>query len=243
MKKFILDTLFPISCLVCGKADVWICDDCLEQVPLRNNQVCPICEKNITPRGQTCFPCKNKYSIDGLLLSSFYSKEIVAKMVHLYKYRFAENLHIPLGKLMIRAILQAEIPLPEYIIPIPLHSRRLRWRGFNQAELLAKYLGENLTPGLSIPVLNDILIRQKYTSPQMQIKNYAQRRKNMTDAFAINKENKKLIVGKNILLVDDIATTGSTLFECAKVLKKAGTQSVFGVVIARQEFKKKVLLN
>ena len=239
IKNFALDILFPISCLVCGKEDVWICDECLERIPLRATQVCPQCEKNITPQGQICFPCRDKYSIDGLLLTSFYSKEVIAKMVHLYKYRFAEDLHIPLGKLMIKAILQAEIPLPDYIIPIPLHPRRLRWRGFNQAQLLADYLSANLTPGLPIPVSNNVLFRQKYTHPQMQIKNYAQRQKNMAEAFAIDKKNKKMIAGKNILLVDDIATTGSTLFECARILKKAGAASVFGIVIARQEFKKK----
>jgi len=237
--NFFLDTLFPISCLVCGRADVWVCDNCLEHIPLRNSQVCPICEKNITPHGETCFPCKDKYSIDGLLLSSFYSKETIAKMVHLYKYRFAEDLHVPLGKLLIKAILQTEITLPDYIIPIPLHPRRLRWRGFNQAKLLADYVSANITPGLPILVLDNLLIRQKYTHPQMQIKNYAQRQKNMANAFAINKGNKSLIAGKNILLVDDISTTGSTLFECAKILKQSGAQSVFGVVIARQEFKKK----
>ncbi|MBA4319189.1 MAG: hypothetical protein C0412_12380 [Flavobacterium sp.] len=160
-------------------------------------------------------------------------------MVHLYKYRFAEDLHVPLGKLLIKAILQAEIPIPDYIIPIPLHPRRLRWRGFNQAQLLAEYLGANLTPGLPIPFLNNLLLRQKYTHPQMEIKNYSQRQKNMANAFALNKENESLITGKNVLLVDDIATTGSTLFECARILKMAGAQSVFGVVIARQEFKKK----
>lgn len=176
-------------------------------------------------------------------------------MVHLYKYRFVEDLHISLGKLMIRAILQAEIPLPDFIVPVPLHKKRLRWRGFNQAQLLADYLSINLTPGFPIPVLNNFLLRQKNTHSQMEIKNYTQRQKNMEGAFAIHpiksgeagaklfnrvsKENKNLISGKNILLVDDISTTGSTLFECAKVLKTAGAQSVFGVVIARQEFKKK----
>jgi ComF family protein len=130
------------------------------------------------------------------------------------------------------------LAIPDLIIPVPLHPKRLRWRGFNQAELLAKYLGENMTPGFSLPVLSDVLIRQKNTTTQMKIKNYSERQKNMEGAFGINKENNNLIRSKNILLVDDVATTGSTLFECARILKKSGAASVFGIVVARQEFKK-----
>lgn len=260
IRNFILDTLFPISCLSCGRADVWFCQDCLEHAPLRREQCCPICEKVITPNGHTCPSCREKDSIDGLLAASFYFNksdknqdrtrnyqfvpsrekcEIISKMIHLYKYRFIKDLSAPLGKLLSMAALDSELPIPDLIIPVPLHKKRLRWRGFNQAELLARYLGENLMPGFPIPILDDFLIRRKNTTAQMQIKNYSQRQKNMEGAFEINAKNKSLIASKNIWLLDDVATTGSTLFECAKVLKNAGATSVFGLVIARQEFKKK----
>ena len=234
IKKFILDTLFPISCLSCGKPDEWICQECLDKISLKREQVCPICEKAITPDGRVCFNCKKKYSIGGVLAASSYKNKLVSGATHYYKYRFIEDLNIPLGKLLIKALFKSDLPIPDLIIPVPLHKRRLRWRGFNQAGLLAKYLSLNLTPGFEIPAPDNLIVRQKHTPPQMEIKNHARRRKNMRDAFKINRGGRKNIKEKRILLVDDIATTGSTLFECAKVLKKSGAQEVFGIVIARQ---------
>jgi len=234
IKDFILDTLFPISCLSCGKPDEWICEKCLDRISLKREQVCPICEKATTPDGRVCFKCKKKYSIDGVLTAASYKNKLVSGATHYYKYRFIEDLKTPLGKLLIKAFFNSELPLPDLIIPVPLHKRRLRWRGFNQAGLLAKYLSFHLTPGFEIPILDNLIIRQKYTSPQMKIKNRMRRRKNMQDAFKINSSERKRTKEKRILLVDDIATTGSTLFECAKVLKKSGAKEVFGIVIARQ---------
>lgn len=138
-KKVILDTLFPISCLSCGKTDVWLCKNCLNKISQKNNQVCPYCEKMITPNGYTCFACKKKYSLDGLLVASSYKDRVISKAIHLYKYRFAEELSSPLGDIIIKSIKNSELPLPDIIIPVPLHPRRLRWRGFNQSELLAKH--------------------------------------------------------------------------------------------------------
>lgn len=258
IQKFLLDTLFPISCLSCGKPGVWLCEECFKKIPLRTEQVCPVCEKLITPDGRICFGCHKKLAIDGLLAASSYQNEAVASAVHCFKYRFIEELAGPLGGILVNALLRSQLPVPEIIVPVPLHKRRLRWRGFNQAELLADYLSDNLTPGFKIPVAGKILTRQKYTRPQMEIKNYSHRRENLKDAFVmtnqIGKINKKsasdmdcgrnlyqtgesLLDNKVILLVDDIATTGSTLFECAKVLKQNGAKEVYAVVVARQEMK------
>jgi ComF family protein len=149
---------------------------------------------------------------------------------------------------MTKAFLDNGLPLPDLVVPIPLHKRRLRWRGFNQSELLANYISENLTPGMEIPVLNDILIRKKHTTPQMQVKKYSERKENIKDAFEIypvksaggSAEKFKRIKNKNILLVDDVATTGATLNECAKTLKQSGAKKVFALVLARQEMSKKI---
>lgn len=267
IQKFLLDTLFPINCLSCGKHGSWFCDSCLEKIPLRIEHVCPVCEKLITPDGRICFGCQKKLRIDGLLAASSYQNEAVASAVHCFKYRFIEELAGPLGGILVKALLHSQLSIPDVIVPVPLHKRRLRWRGFNQAELLADYLSDNLTPGFKIPVADRILVRKKYTRPQMEIKNYSRRKENLKDAFVmtnqIGKINKKsasdmdclpvrqagdrnlyqtgksLLDNKVVLLVDDIATTGSTLFECAKVLKQNGAKEVFAVVVARQEYKKK----
>lgn len=236
-KKVILDTLFPISCLSCGKTDVWLCKNCLNKIPLKNIQVCPYCEKMITPNGYTCFGCKKKYSLEGLLVASSYKDRVVSKAIHLYKYRFAEELSSPLGNIILKSIKNSELPLPDIIIPVPLHSRRLRWRGFNQSELLAEYVSKKITPGFPIPVVSDLLQRFRYTHPQMEIKNYFARRKNIENSFKITKNKLELVKNKRILLVDDVTTTGATIFECAKTLKKSGALEVFAVVIARQGYK------
>lgn len=256
-KTFILDTLFPIQCISCDHEGLWLCETCLSRIPLKADHACPLCEKTNTPAGRVCFSCRQKSSLDGLLAASSYRGEIVSSAVHLFKYRFAQDLHVPLGKIMVTALLNSGLPLPDFILPVPLHRRRLRWRGFNQAELLAKYIAENLTPGFSISVLDNFLIRKKYTRPQMEIKKYLQRQKNIANAFIINASSlsfsplirgdvpkgqrgkkESLLKNKTILLVDDICTTGSTLFECAKVLKSSGANEVFATVIARQETKK-----
>lgn len=237
ISDFALDILFPISCLGCGKPGEWLCEECLEKIPLKLNQVCPLCEKSITPNGFVCFNCRRKYSIDGLLASSSYQNKLLAHLIHLYKYRFIEKLSEPLGELMLRAILSSETPLPDLIISVPLHKRRLRSRGFNQSEKLAHYVAEKISPGFFIPVANNILVRNRYTSPQMKIKSYSQRRKNIRGAFTIDRKNTKIIRGKRILLIDDIATTGATIFECAETLKRKGAREVYALILARQSFK------
>lgn len=244
-KKFILDTLFPISCISCGCDDVWFCEKCLVDFKFLPNQVCPQCEKITTDQGQLCKSCKiNSFGLDGLLIASNYKDNNIAKLVHLFKYNFIEDLHFPLGKILTKTILKNDLPLPNLIIPVPLHKRRLRFRGFNQAELLARHLSVNIAPGLEIPVISDLLIRTKYTPPQMKIKKYSARQENIRDAFEINTKKghqaslwTPSVQNKNILLVDDVATTGATIFECAKILKKNGAKKVFGIALARQALK------
>lgn len=230
---FVLDILFPIHCLGCKKEGVWLCEACLSSIKLQDEHFCPICEKMITPDGRTCLACKRKSSLDGLIVASSYAQFPVANAVHLFKYRFVSDLHLPLGNLLIKVLQKTEFPLPNMILPVPLHPRRLRWRGFNQSALLAKYLATNLLPQTDIPFTENFLLRNRYTTPQMSINNYKSRKLNIANAFSILPNSD--IQNKTILLVDDIATTGSTLFECARVLKTAGAQEVFAIVIARQE--------
>jgi ComF family protein len=155
--------------------------------------------------------------------------------VHLYKYRFVPDLHKQLGNLMTQALQKTELPIADIIIPIPLHPRRLRWRGFNQSALLAKYVAENLLPQNRLALDENILIRNRYTPPQMGINDYKNRQQNIENAFSV--VNPEQIKNKIVLLIDDIATTGSTIFECARVLKKSGAAEVYAAVIARQETK------
>lgn len=236
--KLILDTLFPIQCIVCKKPNHWLCDQCLSEVLIKDKQVCPICEKVTIPDGQTCFQCKEKYSIDGLLVAIDYKEnEAIDKAIHYFKYRFVEDLHKPLGKIITKTFLKSSLKIPDAIIPIPLHPKRLRWRGFNQSELLCRHISKNISPNLNIEISTTALIRNKNTLSQMKIKNFKQRKLNLKNAFKVFR--KSSIKNKRILIVDDISTTGSTIFECAKVLKKSGAKEVYGIVLARKKFKNK----
>lgn len=232
-----MDTLFPISCIACGKSGKWLCKKCLNKISLKTEQVCPYCEKKITPNGYTCFDCKEKFFLDGLLVAASYRDRIISTAIHLYKYRFVEDFSRILGDIMLKSIRHSELPLPDIIIPVPLHKRRLRHRGFNQSELIANYIAEKIAPGFPIAVENNLLERFRYTHPQMEIRNQAKRKKNIEKAFKIPKNKLELVNNKRILLVDDVTTTGATIFECAKTLKKSGASEVFATVIARQGWK------
>jgi ComF family protein len=240
IKILFLDTLFPIHCLSCQKEGEWICSECFKKIKILDLQICPHCEKVITENGKLCPSCKNSLSyreisfpLDALLVSTKYKENNLSKFIHFFKYNFVRDLSLPLGKIMTNCFSKNSLPLPDIIIPIPLHPRRLRWRDFNQSELLAKYLSQNLAPGIEIPMESNLLRRKRFTQPQMKIKNYAERKENIKNAFSITQSKK--IKDSNILLVDDVCTTGSTLLECAKILKKNGARKVFAIVIARQE--------
>ncbi len=111
------------------------------------------------------------------------------------------------------------------LLPVPLHKRRQRWRGFNQAEIIARPLAEYFGLDLSL----ELLVRRRYTRPQAKLEP-AQRRQSIKNSFVCRRQN---LAGKVILLIDDVATTGATLAECARILKSAGAKKVCGLVVAR----------
>lgn len=230
--KNLLDFFFPIRCLGCDKEGTWLCDSCLRRIPLRTEQQCPVCRKRVTPSGETCFSCQGDTSLDGIFVASRYSVPLLSRAIHTYKYRFVEALSEPLGDLLTEAVRQSDLPLPDALVPVPLHPRRLRFRGFNQSELLARKLGASILPDRILPV-ETLLLRTRYTMPQMKTESKEERLKNLKGAFALSKKDASDIRGKSFWLVDDVVTTGTTLEECATVLKDAGAVSVFGVVLAR----------
>jgi ComF family protein len=115
----------------------------------------------------------------------------------------------------------------EVLVPVPLHHKRLRERGYNQSSLLAKELGK-LT---NLPVVDDCLIRQRYAPPQARTSTVDERRSNVANAFLCRDRR---LEGKQVLLIDDVSTSGSTLDACARALKEAGATTVWGLVLARE---------
>ena len=115
----------------------------------------------------------------------------------------------------------------EVLICVPLHPRRLRERGYNQSNLLARELGERI----DLPVIEDCLIRVKQAQPQVRAADVEERRRNVTDAFVCRDER---VSGRQIILVDDVCTSGATLESCAVALKNKGATSVWGLTLARE---------
>jgi ComF family protein len=147
--------------------------------------------------------------------------------VHKFKYGRKVSLGKPLGRLMAlgcREFLQS--CLVDFIVPVPLHPKRLRWRAFNQSLLLAREIGR----ACRVPVDPFVLRRDRATPPQTQLPE-DERRKNVRRAFSVNAE--RSVDGKNILLVDDVYTSGATVNECSRVFKRAGAREVFVVTLAR----------
>jgi len=212
-KETILDLLWPKSCINCGKEGEYLCDDCFALIDISRQP-----------------PCSGFKHLDGLYFAATYDEKIVQAAIHLCKYGYVKELSYDLAcliiahfKLLDKFILPAKI-----IFAVPLHKSKLKQRGFNQSEEIAKHLSRFL----NIPFENGILIKTKKTSPQTTF-NKEKRLKNITGAFAVNPQKKDEITSKKILLVDDVFTTGATMEECAKILKQNRAQSVWGVVVAR----------
>lgn len=223
-----MDLLFPISCLGCGKENFWICDNCLNNIPLN--------QKFIFPQAEDFFnsipSCRNNVSsnLDGALIASSYENILLNKAIKTFKYNFIFGLSNPLGKILINFLNQFDFKnksLENFLlIPVPLHQKRLIWRGFNQSELLAKKVGNFF----GIEVNSEILERSKNTLPQTEL-NEKERKLNIKNIFVCLDKN--AIKNKKIILIDDVFTTGSTLNEAAKTLKKSGAKEVWGLVLAR----------
>lgn len=160
------------------------------------------------------------------LLSCFPYAGLMMRIVSKFKYSFVQDLTNTLIELMISTSNYPMLFKHQWVIvPVPLHKSRQRWRGFNQAEVLA----EGLSKVWDWPHLRNLLIRKKITEPQMKLSG-SKRKGNLRDVFEINK---KIVLPKRVLLIDDVATTCSTLIECARMLKRAGVKEVWGLTLAQ----------
>jgi len=219
--KIILDFIFPIECINCEKEGEFLCNDCLNKIPLRSIKQCPLCNKEQST-DKLCKACKSKSYLDEVIICADYSNEILQKAIHYYKYKYIKDLNKPLSKLMLNKLKQIQLPKDILIIPTPLHKKRELERGFNQTTLIAN--------NLNLPIKLNILKRKKNIKHQAEL-NKKQRLKNIKDCFTIHNTNE--IQNKDILLLDDVITTGSTLNEQAKLLKQNSAHRIWALVIAK----------
>lgn len=232
-RQLVIDCFFPLSCFGCGEEGMLACGDCRSALPEQPYQECPVCRRPYQKNGATCRDCRKLTALDGLFIARPYRHRLLQKLVFALKYRFIDAAAEPLAALMAESVSHHPFPLPDIVIPVPLHPRRLRFRGFNQAEVLAEKLMALLLPGSPISIHTDLLRRIRFTKPQMKTESKSERLANLSEAFVIPLETAGPIVGRYIWLIDDVATTASTLDECARTLKAAGAKTVWGVVIAR----------
>lgn len=241
---YLLDLLFPKFCLACGKNDAdYVCDKCFPKTGLMKTEKCPVCEGN-SLFGETHHGCKTAEGIDGMTVAADFNNKIVQKLIHEFKYQgnfaIADCLveKFLRGKLIRRGEF-LYLPQGQVITYIPLHPDKERKRGFNQSEILAKKIGKIL----NLPVVN-LLKRTVYNVPQMSVKEKKDRMKNVEGIFhpsplavarGYGVASSFLQNNHNIILVDDVATTGATIFECVKILKQNGAKFVWGVVVARKQ--------
>ncbi len=227
-----MELVFPRKCLGCDisledNGESIICTDCLSKITAESMPRCAFCDLN-TPDGVTCTSCKPKHYLDQLLVTTSYENPFVEKIMKTMKYRFVKSLAHDISSLMIN-YLDKELAKKEnlLVIPIPLHRLRLNWRGFNQSEIIAERIGSHFGLELSL----DTMTRKENSQPQASIPDRSSRLENAVGIFKCIKP--KIVKNKDILLIDDISTTGSTLDECAKVLKSSGARKVIGFVFAR----------
>jgi len=242
-KKTMLDLFFPKFCLGCRKEGTYLCDDCRTLLDISEYNYC-LCDKKpmrLPPdqKSGKCSRCQNK-QLSGLYFALPYKeKQLTKKLIRQFKYQpYLKDLAKTLASILIEHFVISgkntnEIWKNAILIPVPLSKKKLKERGYNQSEELAK----ELSRALQIPVISDCLMKIKHTSPQMELKK-EEREKNLKNAFAIKSgatSDVAPLSGKKIFLVDDVYTTGSTMEECCLVLKNAGAKSVWGVTIAREE--------
>lgn len=209
----ILDILLPKECLGCGIEKTFLCPKCIEKMPWPDEG-----QNNRIPAAVS------------------YQNPLAKKCIKTLKYRGVKKMAEPLAEILCERLLSGPHSLEchEYlknpnslIIPIPLSKKRLKQRGFNQAELLAHSISDKL----NLRVLYNVLYRTRHTEPQADIKDREARLKNMVGVFSV--KNPELVDNQVVIVVDDVSTTGATLNDARRALLEAGAKKVIGISIAK----------
>ncbi len=204
-----------------------MCDDCFGRLNIESVYLCPACSRP-SDSGRVCAGCAANSHLDGVGAYFRYSENnAVSALIKYLKYKYIRDIEHLWRKIVDKAEMKFGFNLENLlIIPVPLHYLRQRERGFNQAEILTNIISQKFA--LKMDSAN--LRRQRHTVQQAKLSG-SQRRENLTDAFVWKGETP---AAENILLVDDVYTTGATMQECAKTLKKCGAKMVWGLVLARE---------
>lgn len=239
MLESLINLIFPRHCLRCNlnlKSEV-ICESCLKEIPLNTSLFCGLCQKRIpitlplstsktlslSNISQTCH--KNFPYLLGA--ASTYDNETVKNLICSLKFQFVKDAAKPLGRLLSDYFSSLRIYSAELlVVPIPLSKKRMKKRGFNQSLLIAQTFAEKQ----SLKIISDSLFRIKDTPPQSELKDYQKRQENVKNCFEV--KNVEKLKGKNIILIDDVVTSGATFKEAAFALKKAQVKKIIALAVA-----------
>jgi ComF family protein len=218
----LLDLVFPPSCAVCSREGTFLCADCEADLPRLEPPYCRSCSEP-GPRS-LCEWCRStSQPFDGIT-APYRWAGAVPDMVYSLKYRGVRASAPRLAELLVAHLSTRSIH-PDVIVPVPLHRRRERERGFNQSELLAKGIAKRT----GMPMETGVLARTRNTAPQVTMKSPEQRRENIAGAFECIGD----VAGKRVLLIDDVVTTGATVAACSVPLRDAGASSIWVLSLAR----------
>ena len=231
-RRALKNLFLPPCCLCCSSREtisdnIFFCQGCFDRLAFSQKPICPCCGKIYSAAagiGHHCPLCLKEHWHFSRARALFIYEDPVQVLIRRFKYQgqfqgLSTLYH--LKRKMVTGLME-----PDVIIPVPLHVDRLKERGFNQALILA----EKLFPEIHHTLQHSLLIRLLRTPPQTSL-SAGERRKNLKNAFAVR--DKETVSGRNILLVDDVFTTGATVNECARTLKQAGAAHVQVFTLAR----------
>jgi len=229
----LLSLFYPPHCAACRRdtqAGIWVCPDCLGEASAIHPPFCRQCSQPFDGEflGEfTCGSCEGRHFHFDSAISAYSARGIIREFVHRFKYERQFYLRHVLADWMAAGLEDQRIECQQVdaLVPVPLHPTRERERQFNQAEVLARLL--EVRSG--IPVL-DSLTRTRYTTTQTRL-DRDQRMENLRGAFSV--PHSRDVIGRHLLLIDDIFTTGSTVEECSRVLRQSGAASVRVLTVAR----------
>ncbi|MDD4893705.1 MAG: ComF family protein [Candidatus Omnitrophica bacterium] len=230
------DIMYPKTCLVCKKqldrqerADNFVCIECWGKIKKNPPPFCFSCGRHLKKpvTHNVCAACRRKQLHFDRAFSPCIYEGTIKELIHAFKYQGKDYLGHILTGLMTEFIEEYNLPMDmlDLIMPVPLHKARLREREFNQAQILSEHICRKFNKQIS----TDALSRLRPTKTQTELET-GERFLNVMDSFTVNK--KEGIKGKNILLVDDVLTTGATCSEAARSLKDAGAGIVFVLTLA-----------
>lgn len=243
----IASVLFPADCRVCGDplaalSRVPVCDGCWNNLPEQAGPLCARCGESLgisdfgEASGALCRPCRIvEPEFEQAVAHGLYAGTMRA-LLHLLKYDGFEPIASKLGTLLAAQVAAVDnLPAKMLVVPVPLFAGKRRERGFNQSELLARAVCaamRRLRSGWDGKLAPGILVRQRATKSQAGLTN-AERRRNLRGVFSVPDAEK--LRGRDVLLIDDIYTTGATARACSAALKKAGAARVWVATVARAQ--------